>query len=222
MHMKHHFILAFTALSLSACATGAQMQMAQMNNSLTQAGEETKACITANFQNPEYAAITPYLPAPENNFMPTVAQMAVEKVPTAAEAKLLAKFQETSMPCRVAFFNQLDSTAPSLTQIFRETTAKQDAVIMQLVKRKTTWGKALQKVQQYALEGQQKLAVAGQQMQSGFQAMHQSELSQRQAASDRLMQWSLEQQRINAMTQPSPSRSINCRKFGDGFNCTEW
>lgn len=221
MHIRQHFIVAFTALSLSAC-TGAQMQMMQMNNSLTQAGEETKACITANFQNPEYAPITPYLPAPENNFMPTVAQMAVEKVPTAMEAKLLAKFQETSMPCRVAFFNSLDSTAPALTQIFRESAAKQDAVIMQLVKRKTTWGKALEKVQQYALEGQQKLAVAGQQMQSGFQAMHQSELSQRQVTSDRLNQYTLEQQRINAMNQPKPPRMVNCQEFGNGFNCTEW
>jgi hypothetical protein len=200
------------------------MQMAQMNNSLAQAGEEAKACIINNFKNPEYAPITPYLPAPENNFMPTVEQMAVEKIPTATEAKLLAKYHKDGMHCRVEFFNKLDSAAPMLTQVFRESTAKQDTAIMQLVKRKISWGKALEKIQQYTLEGQQKLAMAGQQIQSNFQAMHQSELAQRQAAMKDLSNWAMEQQRINAMSMPQPHQPvmIDCDRFGNGFSCTQW
>jgi hypothetical protein len=93
---------------------------------------------------------------------------------------------------------------------------KRDAITMKLVKRKITWGQALQQLEQERIEGQKEFIAVAQQMDSGFQASHQAELAQRQAASNALMQWSLQQQLINSMNRLTVT---TCNENGPFINC---
>lgn len=216
--------------ALTGCATAAQQQMANINQTMQQASAELTECITANYNSPEIDPIKPYIPSPENNFMPTMKQLSVDRIPTKEESKILLQFFDSNMPCRTEFMNKASGVAPAYTTAILEVAAKTDAIMMQLVKRKITWGKGEQQIQEKSLEGQKKLIAVGQQMDANFLAAHQSEINQRQAFSSALGRTmsDLDQnlknrsQPIVYAPQPNTPVTTSCRRNTWGVNCTSW
>jgi hypothetical protein len=62
-------------------------------------------------------------------------------------------------------------------------------------------------------------AAADQQWIANLKAENQEELAQRQAAAAALLQWSQQQQVINAINRPVVT---NCNRFGATVNCTSY
>jgi len=72
---------------------------------------------------------------------------------------------------------------------------------------------------------QQSLAAANRKWVADLNASHQTEMSQRQAAAAALVQWSAQQQMINALnrpvivTPPAPTQT-HCTVMGNFVDCT--
>jgi hypothetical protein len=64
-----------------------------------------------------------------------------------------------------------------------------------------------------------KIAETDRQYVAGLEASHDAELARRQTAANALMQWSQQQQLINAATRPV---TTNCTRFGSSVNCTSY
>ena len=86
-----------------------------------------------------------------------------------------------------------------------------------MVERKITWAEAARRSQAEASETRQKLVAADREWAAELNNAHQAELAHRQAAANALMQWSLQQQMINAATRPV---TTNCNAFGSSVSCT--
>jgi hypothetical protein len=221
---------ALITLALAGCQTAAQQQYSAMSGVMQNTAEELKQCATANYNDPRFTSIQPYIPTPANDFMPTMAQKAEDKVPTKAQSALLLQYHAGILPCRKSFITRLANYSPQLANSFVQGIVKADAVFMKLVKRKVSWGQGMQQMEAAILEGQQRVNLAAQQVNNDYQAAHDAELAQRKAASDNLTNWYLQQQAIyevNAARQREEmlrNRPVNtnCSRLGNSINCTSW
>jgi hypothetical protein len=89
-------------------------------------------------------------------------------------------------------------------------------LVLGLVKRKITWGESKRQGQQVVLAAKQKGLDASRQLSKDLAASHQAEMAQRQAASNALMQWSVQQQMINNANRPVIT---NCTEGIGSINC---
>lgn len=80
---------------------------------------------------------------------------------------------------------------------------RRDEVMLRLVKRQLTWGQAAQEDQRIVAEMMPQFAAASVQIKRDLDNAHQTELAQRQAESDAMMQWYMQQEMIRAMNRPS-------------------
>lgn len=209
-------LLGIMVLSLTACATAAQRQANQIQTVAKKATEELKACITDVEQKPDYETIAPHLFSPANGFHPTMQQLADDTYPTKRDSQLIIKLHDDVLPCRQSAIQQLQSVVPTIAEVLTEEWVESDQQTMKLVKRKTTWGESARQTQQLMVRTQKKLIDAAHQIDSGLAASHQAEMAQRQAASNALMEWSVQQQMINSMNRPTIT---NCNAMGNSINC---
>jgi len=207
-----------TLFLLAACATAAQRQAQQASTMTREAATQLKSCISAVVDKPEYAALLPHTPDLDSG-QHTMAQLTNETVPSVQDARLFAaRFDEVN-PCRKRFLSALAAVRPDLVPILADGYAKGDAVAALLVERKITWAESAKRAEENTNSLRKQLAAADQQWIAELKAENQAELAQRQAAAAALMQWSQQQQMINAINRPV---TTNCNRFGSTVNCTSY
>lgn len=208
-------IAVVVALASAGCATAAQQKAQQIQAVSQLASAEFKQCVYRVRDKPEYALLIPHS-VDLSTGQPTMQQLIDETVPTAEEAKLLIARHDDALPCRKRFVDQLSTTVPAFADIMLMEMANADAIAALLVQRKITWAEATRQEQKLAGDARSKLLSAGREIDIQLGAEHQVELARRQAASNALMQWSLDQQMINSINRP---KLTTCNAMGTFVNC---
>jgi hypothetical protein len=229
MTLKSFALLAGLVI-VAGCATGAQRQAQQSAVGAQEAAAQFKACWAPIIVKPEYTPLLPHNPDPETS-QPTMVQLTDERLPSQEEAKLWAARHDEMASCRMAFARYLYSVRPDLAAVFTDGWIKGDAIAVDLVERKITWGEGARRTQGALNEFQQKLTATNRQWIADVNASNQAEIAQRQAAAAAMMQWSAQQQQslaqqqmINAMNRPvfvqQPARlQTTCMTNGNMMNC---
>lgn len=208
-------VLLATALVISGCATAAQRQVQQSIAVTQQASKALKTCLTTQREQPEYASLVSHLPDLDSG-QPTIAQLTDDTIPSPEDARLTAALYDRETQCRAAFLNSLAAARPDLVPILADATQRGSAVVVLVVKRKITWADAARKMQAEASITRKQVLAANQAWLGEMNAENRAEIAQRQAAANALMQWSIQQQMINAANRPV---FTNCNTFGSSVNC---
>ncbi len=225
IHSKPRVWLLLCALTaLAGCATAAQRQAQQAALGTREAAAQLKACSAAVIHKPEYVSLLLHTPDLETG-QPMLAQLTDESMISSEDAKLFGARHDELNPCKSRLLNVLSTVRPDLVPILSDEYTKGTAIAVQLVERKITWGEFAQQGQVLLNDSRQRIAVADRQWISDLNASHQAEMAQRQAAAAALMQWSAQQQMINAMNRPvivAPAAPIQttCNRMGNFVNCT--
>jgi hypothetical protein len=212
--MRGFIIAILVAVTLAGCATAAQRQASTIKTVVLAASKEMNECNENLYFKPDYASLRPHLFSPENKFLPSIAQLSDDTYPTQAEAKLFAAFYDDHARCERPLIERIGSVAPTVALVLTDTAVERDRIALQIVKRQITWGEGSRRAQTVFADDQRKLVAASQELDNNLNASHQAELAQRQAAANALMQWSMEQQMINAATRPVVT---TCSPAGNGF-----
>jgi len=214
--MRIFFVGLALALALTGCATAAQQQAGNIRTVAAQAKEQMKACAVAIYAKPEFAPLLSYLPPPENQYRPTLAQMNQETYPTPKEAKLLIALHDQSATCRRAALEKIQNVVPTIAIILADTEIAGGRITLQLVKRKITWGQAARQRETLISKTQKQLVAAGREIDADLSVENQAELAQRQQAADAFMRWAAVQQMVNAANRPVIT---NCNGVGGSVTC---
>ena len=117
---------------------------------------------------------------------------------------------------RVGYFpGSLHAWRPDFNRLFY----KVNRDVVSIVQRKITWAEGARRSQALSSEYRQNAAAADRQWQANLTASHNAELARRQTAGAALLQWSAQQQMINAANRPVMT---NCSRFGNSVNCTSY
>lgn len=205
----------FLVVGLAGCATAAQREVQQAGTVTREALAQFKGCMAAVWAKPDYASLLPHSPAPGAG-QPTMAQLTDETVPTVEEAHLLAARFDDDGPCKKSLLASLSTARPDLVPILANAYSKGAEIIAQLVERKITWAASMRQAAANESDVRTQIAAADQQWLAGLRAENHAELARRQAAGEALMQWSQQQQMINAINRPVVT---NCDVYGATASC---
>jgi hypothetical protein len=209
-------LLTLVVPLLTGCATAAQRQAQQAALGTQEGVTQFKACVAVVLAKPEYASLLPHTLDPDTG-QATMAQLTDERLPSQNDARLLAsRFDEATL-CRTRYLSALSSARPDLVPIVATSYATNATNVASLVERKITWAEAVRRGQVLSADTRQKIVAANQEWAANLNASHEAEMARRQAASNAMLQWSAQQQMINAVNRP---RQTNCTGFGNSVNCT--
>jgi hypothetical protein len=212
------WILLCGVVFLAGCATGAQRQAQQAGLAMQEASGQFKVCVASVLGKPEYVSLVPHTPDPETG-QATMAQLTDEKAPSQNDSRLLASRFDEATACRITYLKALSTARPDLVPIIADLYTKNAANVVLLVERKVTWAEGVRRAQALTADTRQRIASANQQWVADLNASHQAEMVHRQAAANAMMQWSAQQQMINAANRP---RQTNCTGFGNSVSCTSY
>jgi type III secretory pathway component EscV len=223
MHLKSSrwerpclFLLA--VLSVAGCTTVAQRQAQQAGSATREAVAQSKACNAVIFAKPEYAPLIEHTPDPATG-QATMALLTDESLISPQQAKLFGARHDELNQCRSRLLTALSAVRPDVVLILSSEYTNGAALAVQLVERKITWGEWARQGQALLNNARQQLAAADRKWIAELNASHQAEMGQRQAAAAALLQWSAQQQLINAANRPVVT---NCNRLGSSVNCTSY
>jgi hypothetical protein len=218
--------LLLAVSALVGCATAAQRQAKQIVAGQQEAVAQNKACLAAVLAKPEYAPLLPHTPNLETG-QHTMAQLTDETIPSAEDARLVAASFDEANSCFGRFLTALSTVRPDLVPIFADAKAKATAASVLLVERKITWAEGARRGEENVNDLRRQIEAANQRLSAQLNASSQAEMAQRQAAAAAIMQWSAQQQMINAMNRPvivapAPAAPVytTCNQLGSFVNCT--
>jgi len=210
--------LACLLAVLAGCATAAQHQAQQAGTATREAFAQLKACVVPIIDKPVYAQLLAHTPDLDTG-QPTMAQLTDETIPSVEDARLVAARFDDLRPCRAGLLITLSAVRPDAFPIFGRAFANGAATTALIVERKITWAESARRTQENMGSLREQAASADKQWIADLNTSNQAELAQRQAASNALMQWSQQQQLINAVNRPVQT---NCMHTGSFTNCTSY
>ena len=210
--------LLAACLILAGCATAAQRQATQASAITREAAIQLKACIVAIRDKPAYLSLLRHL-ADLDTGQHTMRQLTDETLPTPAEAQLIAASTDDANICKRDFLAAISQARPDVVPVIADNMVKGNQIAVDLIERKITWGVAAGQTDANIAELRTKIADADQHWRAQLSASNQAEIAQRQAAASALLQWSEQQQMINALNRPVVT---NCNRFGTSVNCTSY
>jgi hypothetical protein len=209
-------ILPFIAL-LSSCATPAQMQAQRIRSNNEQVLVQLKICMQNDYQSPAYDPLRSHIPFNLNDA--TLEQMGDDSKATKKEIAALYATHPLVQACQKAAADGLAQTTSPIVPILMESWQKREALQVQLIKQKISWGEYIMRSKEVAAAAGKEMGAELQQMGNQLQQENMVELQQRQQALENLNQSIQNQQAINALNRP---RSTNCTGFGNQVNCTTY
>jgi hypothetical protein len=133
-------VLLATAMTLGACATGAQREVARMNKATTVAVTDIDACWQRVESSAPYQALKAKLP-PADGSAPPTALFFNQTKPTAEEAALLLVLRRDYVtPCRKLALEDTGKIVPSFAAVMATAYAAADADFDRLARREVSWG----------------------------------------------------------------------------------
>jgi len=217
-------ISSLCSLAVVGCMeTGAQVELARMNNEATTANASGTACLNAVFARPEYSSITTksYFSTTDQTW--PLAMLNDETRPSKEQIKQIYAFYSDVQECRKIILDGASKTHPALVMAWVQNFSNADKLWTEFTRGKMPWGKFNEGRKSLAVDGQARLMQATAQINGQLQNSHQAEVEQRQRAAEAFSNWAnqqqafaLQQQAINAANRP---RTINCNYFGNTASC---
>jgi hypothetical protein len=138
---------------------------------------------------------------------------------SASEIEALLKVDARRRPCRQIVLDAYQQNAPLYVPLHIKYFQDVDAVTVDLIQRKITWGEAHRHWQIVASQSAAETAKMSMYYREQITQAHQTELAQRQQVAQALQQWSNQQQVMNALNRP---RTTNCNYIGSQIQCTSF
>lgn len=220
-----HLPPAIAALTLSGCATQAQMQYQQM---LTQSQHAQKVYVDCQkgAQGTETWARLNSTFVLEANDTNAIRKMAIGRSATAEEKADLMEYRTKLQPCRQQALEGFGMVHPLYVSMLARWFSENDDLLLKLIKDEITVGEANRLSENKRSERIHEDMDASTQVAQQLQAAHQYELQNRAAAAAALQQWSFQQQllqqnqqMINSLQRPAMT---NCRFVGNQMYCTTY
>jgi hypothetical protein len=194
-------ILAVSATAvLAGCATQAQINYRNTVDITRSAVAELKACTAAVLAKPDYAVLASRAYPNENGA--TTAQLIVDTLPTPEEARLLGARDDELADCRHHAQFKVTTVIPGLVVSMEQFETALRATTVQAAKGKISWGEYARRDTEIWSAYKVLAASVAQQYEGQLNAQHQAELQNRQRAAAMLLQYSLQQQMIDAANRP--------------------
>ncbi len=168
-------------------------------------------------QSSDFDPLRPHVPL--NVMDASLEQMTDEKKATKSEIQAIYKVYPETQSCRRNAAESLEPLTPSIVSIMVDEWQRWDTIEISLVKRKISWGEAITKAKNTAIETNKELTGAWEKIDSQLQQSHMAEIQQRQQAFSNYMQYLQNQQLINSVNRP---RTTNCMGSGNVVNCTTY
>ncbi len=109
---------------------------------------ELRSCLSAVRSKPAYSTLLPRLRDYTFDSRYTMTQLEDDRTPSPAEAELLQAYIDESAHCKDTWLAGVDQILPESASIRRRLVADTQAILLQLVTRRLTWGAAAQREQQ--------------------------------------------------------------------------
>ena len=168
------------ALAVGACSTNAQRQGDLIRETGTAAHAENAACNSAVNNNAKYDKIAARDPI--RTGAATLAQLSDELLITREEADLLIAWQSEIQPCRDKYIATIRAVVPQIALTREEAGSARDAVFVELIERKISWGTATSKIRDINSQTAREVTSEMQQVTSQLDRQNQAELEQRAIA----------------------------------------
>jgi len=201
-------------LLISGCATQAQRQYQAMATNNKEVIAQFVSCATAVANAPEAVPIRAHVPLRATEA--TLSQLSDASHASKPEIDAIVDLHPRIKECEQAVLNGFLQSTPSFIPILTSSFNRGEDDVLLLIQQKITWGEYNKRRRDRATEVQAEIQSASQQIISGLQHQHETELAQRQRAAEALAQWAQTQQMINAMGRPVIT---NCNQFGGAVNC---
>jgi hypothetical protein len=195
---------ALAAALLAGCATQAQIQYRNTVDGVQSAVTDLKACTATVLAKPDYAPLAGR-PYPSDKGA-TTAQLIDQTMPSSQEAPLLGARDDELATCRSTAQARVIPLIPALVAPLEQFQGALQTTTVMAVERKITWGEYARRDTEIWSAWKVLAASVGQQFDAQMNAAHQAEMQDRQtrllAASKILLDYSLQQQVINAANRP--------------------
>ena len=211
-------LAALLPAMLSGCATAAQNQFHDSVVETTKAVTALNACVRSVVEKPAYAALLSHTPDLTTGQL-TMSQLTDETLATPADARLFSFRHDAVESCQKAYLKELSLARPDLVPLIIREYDKTDQVSVRLVERKITWAEWAASIEAIEAHMTSVIQAENQKWLAELNAENRDELAQRQAAANALMQWSQQQQMIDAATRPV---TTTCQRTGSFVNCTSY
>jgi hypothetical protein len=109
---------------------------------------ELRSCLSAVRSKPAYSTLLPHLRDYTFDSRYTMTQLEDSRTPSPVEAELLKAYIDESAHCKDTWLAGVDQILPESASIRRRLVADTQAILLQLVTRRLTWGAAAQREQQ--------------------------------------------------------------------------
>jgi hypothetical protein len=109
---------------------------------------ELRSCLSAVRSKPAYSTLLPHLRDYTFDSRYTMTQLEDDRTPSPDEAELLQAYIDESAHCKDTWLAGVDQILPESASIRRRLVADTQAILLQLVRRRLTWGAAAQREQQ--------------------------------------------------------------------------
>lgn len=200
-----------------------------MRGAAQSATQQTTTCVNAVAANPTYQSVIWRLAKPPMpNARPALERIADPDRASPDEARLLVPYFDDVSAC----FNQLaaayDGIDPSQAAVIRGFVVESAKRMLALIRREITWGEANQLTDAAILALLNDVRENDRRTHARLEAMHASELANRQAAFAALsaagaamQQAAIQQQMLSAVQQSAVRRpsTTNCFRTGNVVNC---
>ena len=211
---------AIVTVAVAGCQTGAQKKQQAMLDNVAAARAATEPCFAEVESHPEFQGILAKMP-PRGNESPPLAMLANQDRPTDAEIAALYAFHQAQQPCRKIALESVGRIHPAVVSVFVEGYSRLDREYVRLVRRESCWGDFAQAREALKTELAAKLQAVGDEIDRQLANEQTYELQQRQQASERLMQWSAQQQLLYQQQQYlNRPKLTSCDYQGHFLNCT--
>lgn len=227
--MIKSILLIISPFALQGCATTAEQQNEYINKNLSEAKAQIDTCFREIDDRKIYDSIRSKWIKTDDDIL----MLSNQQRPTKIEAQTLANYANEIRRCRKLRTNLMRNISPQLAIVSQENTERKDSVYIALIQQKTSWGGAIQRMNEIDLDSMQKEAAVFAIIDSNLQNQHNEEIAQRQAtaaamqrAGYAMQQTSFQQQALNQNQQiiNNMNRPIqtNCNRLGSNVNCVTY
>ena len=192
----------------------AQRQFEAIKTENQENNAQIKACAAAIYSSPEYAPLRQHIPLTITDA--TLQQLSDSSLASQDEIHAILVAHPQLQQCRKAFLTNLAQTEPSVVPIITTTYNKNEDDLVDLIRRKISWGEYTHRIRDRATETQVAVNEEGRRIVGELQQENQFELEQRQRAAEALASWAQTQELINAANRPVIT---NCNAFSNTLNC---
>jgi len=211
--------IAFLICCLAAAGcTPAQQEEITIKSTVKSATKQYDMCSAPIMADPTYGPLKAHVPF--TGFLnASIEQMESPDYPTSSDIKLGTALEDRLNPCRENLITALDSIPGSLGAPIENYYNDEEQGVIVLSQGRITWGQFVQAMHNAAIDQQEQLMAAINQLGSQLQAENDVEAAQQAQAYQNFADYLQRQQAINAANRPIIT---NCNHSGNQTNCTSY